>query len=430
MKAELTDISIKKLKPEAKPYEVMDSKLVPGLDTRGLGIRVMGKPGAVVKSFVLFRRYPGSENPVRRALGRYPSLTLAEARQKADEWNRLLKKGLNPVIEAARQQQEKSEAERQRQENLFRNVFEIYVRDRVSKQRTGGEIERVMRKEFVSWMDLPLAAITQADVKAAIRAIKDKPAKAHAVFTALRAFYNWMIDTGDFNLAVSPCNGIKPKVLIGERNIRDRVLKDFELAAFSRAAEALGYPFGKFCQLLALTALRRDEAANAEWSEIDFDAKLWVIPAERMKGRNEKARAHAIPLTPDILALLESLPRFVGGGFLFSTVSGRRPISGFSKAKTRLDTLMRADLKAQGKTFEPFVLHDVRRTCRTRFSSLPIEESVRELLLAHARPGLHRVYDLHAYEEEKRHALTLWHAKLRAIVEPRPDNIIQLARVP
>jgi hypothetical protein len=46
--------------------------------------------------------------------------------------------------------------------------------------------------------------------------------------------------------------------------------------------------------------------------------------------------------------------------------------------------------------FEDFVIHDIRRTCRTRFSALPVEDIVRELLLAHARPGLHKVYDLHA----------------------------------
>ena len=88
---------------------------------------------------------------------------------------------------------------------------------------------------------------------------------------------------------------------------------------------------------------------------------------------------------------------------------------------------MRADLEAQGKTFEPFVLHDIRRTVRNRLSALPIEDVVRERLLAHARPALHRVYDLHAYQDEKAHALELWHVKLKANVEPQPDNVIRLA---
>ena len=94
-----------------------------------------------------------------------------------------------------------------------------------------------------------------------------------------------------------------------------------------------------------------------------------------MKGRS----AHAVPLTPEISALLESLPRFSGGDFLFSTTGGQRPVSGFSKAKARLDGLIRKELEAQEMPFEDFVIHDIRRTCRTRFSALPVEDIVREL---------------------------------------------------
>ncbi len=133
--------------------------------------------------------------------------------------------------------------------------------------------------------------------------------------------------------------------------------------------------------------------------------------------------AHAVPLTDDVIALLNSLPHYSGGDFVFTTTGGRRPVSGFSKAKARLDAQMCAELEAQGQSLEPFVIHDIRRTCRTRFSALPVEQVVRELLLAHAQPGLHRVYDLHLYEKEKREALEMWHAKLRAIVEPRADVV-------
>jgi integrase len=211
-------------------------------------------------------------------------------------------------------------------------------------------------------------------------------------------------------------------VLIGERNIRDRVLTDPELGCFWRASEKLGYPFGKLFQLLALTALRRDEAAEAKWTEIGLDAKLWLVPGARMKN----GAAHAVPLTDDIARLLEGLPRW-HGPHVFSTTGGRRPVSGFSKAKVRLDALMKADLEAQGKQFEPFVLRDIRRTVRTRLSGLPIDGEVKELLLSHARPGLHKVYDQYSYLEEKRRGLELWHAKLRTIVTPAPEgNVVQL----
>jgi hypothetical protein len=85
---------------------------------------------------------------------------------------------------------------------------------------------------------------------------------------------------------------------------------------------------------------------------------------------------------------------------------------------------MAADLEEQSRSLEEFIVHDIRRTCRTKFSALPIEDVARELLLAHTRPELHRTYDLHKYQEEKAHALTLWHARLKAMIEPKPENVL------
>ncbi len=139
------------------------------------------------------------------------------------------------------------------------------------------------------------------------------------------------------------------------------------------------------------------------WQEVDFGRRLWTIPAERMKGD----RAHEVPLSPDALALLKSLPRFNAGDFVFSTTSGAKPVNGFSKAKERLD-------KLSGVTGWKF--HDLRRTMRTHLSALPVQDMVRELVIAHAKPGLHKVYDRHSYEAEKRECLELWEARLRDVV--------------
>ena len=77
-------------------------------DVRGLGIRVM--PSGV-KSFILFRRFPGSKHPARRSLGTYGEMSLAEAREKAREWNALVKKGIDPAIEEERQRRATIEAD-------------------------------------------------------------------------------------------------------------------------------------------------------------------------------------------------------------------------------------------------------------------------------------------------------------------------------
>ena len=79
-----------------------------------------------------------------------------------------------------------------------------------------------------------------------------------------------------------------------------------------------------------------------------------------------------------------------------------------------------------GPRFERFVLHDVRRTGRTMFSKLRVPSEVAEALLAHAKPGLHKVYDLHDRLTERSEALTLWHNWLRDLNPPAPDNVVPL----
>ena len=346
-KEKLTDKRLKALKPTDKPFEIMD------FDVRGFGIRVM--PSGV-KSFILFRRFPGSEHPARRTLGTYGEISLAEARDKAREWNALVEKGIDPTKEKQRQRQAAIEAEKQRQASTFGAAFEDYLHRKASKLKSAKDIECKLRRECKSWMALPLADISPLMVKEVVQAMVARGtsgANARFWFANIRAFFNWCVDDG--NLEVSPCAKLKPTVLIGPPNVRDRVLKDFEIAAYWRASQALRYPLGRFFQLLALTALRLNEPAKAQWSEFDFNAKLWVIPAERMKG----GFAHAVPLTPEISALLESIPRFAGGDFLFSTTGGEKPINGFGKAKEKLDDLMRMDLEAKGLSFEPFVIHDI-----------------------------------------------------------------------
>ena len=127
-------------------------------------------------------------------------------------------------------------------------------------------------------------------------------------------------------------------------------------------------------------------------------------------GPDEGDRAQEVPLSPAAVELFQALPRFTAGDYVFTTTAGAKPINGFSKAKARIDRL-------SGIT--AWKIHDLRRTMRTHLSALPVQDLVRELVIAHAKPGLHRVYDQHAYQDEKRHCLELWERRLMAIIECR-----------
>jgi integrase len=132
--------------------------------------------------------------------------------------------------------------------------------------------------------------------------------------------------------------------------------------------------------------------------------------------------AHVVPLTGPVIELLQALPRFAQGDYVFTTTLGSKPVNGFSKGKARLDKKMRVVMPK----LEPWVLHDIRRTMRTGLSALPVPDLVRELVIGHSQKGLHRIYDQHAYLDEKRSALELWAQRLREILEPAPANVVRL----
>jgi integrase len=453
MRKRLTDRTIKSLKPAsaaAAPSDVMDT-IVPGF-----GVRVMGTPQHPIRSYILRTRFPGSTNPTRVRIGSYDetdTMSLEGAREKARDWLALIRKGRDPRIEEARRRQ----AELRKHATLFGAVAEDFIRDKLPSERRGADVEREIKKEFATWWNRPIADITDEDV---IRAkAKTAPSSARNILGHAKRVFQWAIDQRTYGFKVSPASDIKPTAMVGEKVARDRLLDDDEVFAFWRAAKRMPYPAGPVYQLLILTGLRLGEVSDASWSEFHPDVVrairqrgadpvdwtkfntenlVWVVPASRMKGRNGKARAHAVPLTPDMLQILESLPVFVSGGdYLFSRNAGRKPAVMSTEIKDCLDRRMLRTLRAMarqrgddpaGVKLEPWVQHDLRRVVRSGLSRLKIAEEVREAVLAHAKQGIKKHYDIYNYLDEKRDALLLWGARLRSIVEPAPavSNVVAL----
>jgi integrase len=385
-------------------------------DVPGLGVRVNDKG---LKTFVLLTRYPGSPNPTRRALGEYGAMSLEAARQKARHWQELIRRGVDPKDEEERVRR----SENERRENSFAKVVADFERlvlvgnnPNQPLQRTGVHTARDIKKEFVSrYGGRPIDSITSKDIVSVLDAAVERGAAyyAHKLLADVRRLFNWAIARGAYGIEQSPCDRMRPAKVIGGKEARTRILADDELRSVWSAAQTMGYPFGSLIQFLILTGQRKSEVAEAQWSEFDLSSKLWRIPASRMKAN----AAHVVPLTDECMRILGNVPRFNGGDFIFTTTFGEKPVSGFSKTKLRLDALMSAELK---RPVEPFVLHDLRRTMRTGLSALPIPDLVRELVIAHARPGLHKVYDQFAYLDEKRQALELWNARVREILSEPP----------
>jgi integrase len=418
----LTDRTLKALAPAdpGKRYDVMDA------DVPGLGIRVTDKGQ---RTFVLLTRYPGSSNPTRRALGEYGVLSLEQARAKARLWHDLIRRGVDPKEQEANQRR----VEQQRRDDSFRAIAEDFIRLALigpdpanPRQRTGAATAREIRTEFVArFGERPIDSITSRDIVQVTDAAIERgaPYHAHHLLAHARRLFNWAIARGVYGIERSPCDRMKPSQVIGAKALRTRTLSDDEIRAYWTAVSEVGFPFGPLFKMLILTGQRRSEVGEASWPEFDLRKAIWDIPPERMKA---KAR-HILPLTEQVSGLIAACPRATGP-FIFSTTHGKVPVSGYSKAKQRLDGAMLVHLRQQAQargddparvTLPKFVLHDVRRTVRTHLSSLPISDLVRELVIAHSKPTLHKVYDQFGYLDEKRQALELWEARLGAILEER-----------
>jgi hypothetical protein len=416
----------------------------------GFGVAVT-ESGA--KSWVLYRRYPPALAPARRKIGNADELPLADARAIAEAWVKLIAKGIDP-----RAEKEKARlAEIRKLENTFAAVAEALIAEKLPGERKGKEVEQDIRRDLVpAWGKRPITDITAADIRSVINAKKrTAPAQARNLLGIVKRLLAWAVEQEVYGLEVNPAEGLKPKSIFGKKRSRGRVLTDDELRALWRATAREPYPVGPVYQILTLAALRLNEAADARWLEFDPavaralrqrpvdwtrlrpEQLIWTIPAERMKGRDEDARSHAVPLTPDILAVLEGLPRFKSGDYLFSTTFGKSSVWIGAKVKRRMDARILRTLRALARTrgddpakveLPHWVNHDIRRTVRSNLSRLRVTEEAREAVIAHARPGIKGVYDLHDYFDEKREALELWAARLRSIVDPAPetDNVVAL----
>lgn len=411
----LTQIAIDALKPGAARREIPDGKVS--------GLRLILQPSGAA-SWALRYRFTGKTRKL--TIGTYPEIGLADARKLALEALAEIARGNDPgeLKQAAKAAAKAAAAVEEREAaDLVERVIDEFV-ERYAKPNTRDwrETHRLLKKDVSSrWQGRRLSEINRADVHRLLDAIIDRgaPIGANRTFAALRKMCKWAVSRGI--LHANPCDGVDaPSV----EKSRDRVLDADELGIVWRAAGGLGWPYGDIVRLLILTGARRDEVAHATWDEIDLKTKTWTIPAERSKNR----RAHVVPLSPAAVEIIEALPRFEGGKFLFAP--GAAPPSGFSKAKAKLDAAI-VEMNG-GEPIPHFVIHDLRRSAASGMASIGIDLHVIERVLNHVSGsfgGIVGVYQKHSFSDEMRRALDGWAAHVTRIATGETaDNVVQLRR--
>lgn len=391
----LSDLAIRKMPNPDKRIEIWDAKIP------GFGLRVAPTG---LKVFILVYRHKGKQR--RLALGRYPFISLADARSKAIAAIKDLNDGIDPAGDP-----EAEEAEAKRLEAYtFDKAVDAFVRlhcQRYNREVTARDTERILKTRFVSrWAKRDIREITRTDI---LKVLDDTveaglPSAANHALSAIRKFFNWCVERG--MLEVSPCQGVKKPA---NNNSRERVLDAAELAAVWKGAELVGYPFGPIVKLLILTAQRRNEVANMQWSQIDFEACTWTLPSELTKNK----RQHVVPLSPGAAKLLTTLPRFTTD-FVFPARGENPAFAHFSRGKLKLDAL---------SDVAEWTLHDLRRTAATHMAQLGTPPHVIERLLNHVSGtfgGVAGIYNRFQYLDEMREAVTAWEAKVHGAIDQLP----------
>lgn len=405
--------------PRAKDWLLWDDKLP------GFGLKVTPKGGKV---FVFQYRLGGRGSPVRRyTIGKFGKVTAEGARTIAEKLAFDVAKGIDP-------QAAKVEEARQAIDLAFEAYSKRFVSDHLkaawkSSHEDGSAL--LTRYAVPVLKAKPLPRIDRKDVKAVLAGANGKPATARNLFAVLRLLFNWAKDCED--IEASPMDGMKPPE---GATSRDRCLTDEELKLVWQASEKLDYPFGPLVRLLILTGARREEVAGLQWSELSHSEKTWSLPASRAK--NEVAASW--PLSELAVKELDALAKRVrpaGGwprrGFLFST-NGETTVSGFSKAKGRLEALVAKENAKRDDPLliEPWRFHDLRRTLATGMQRLGVRFEVTEAILNHvsgSKSGVAGIYQRHDWGPEKIVALQKWADHVAALLKPSgKTNVVPFAQ--
>ncbi len=378
-KTALTDLAIRTATPEpGRQYNLWDDRVA------GFGLRI--SPGGT-KTFFLQYRYKRHERTA--SLGKYPTLTLAQARDRAQVILGQVKQGVDPKYSDPVLSRKPTFG------SVLEDFIEKYVKVK-NKPSTQREHERLLRKEFLPrWQHREITDIKKLDVLAILDDIlvNSGPGAANHAYANINKLFNWALQRDI--IPYSPCHGLsKP----ADTKECDNVLSHQELAGVWHASLSIGYPFGSIAQLLMLTGQRRSEVTQMRWQDIDFDETYWLIPREFTKNN----RPHLVPLVPTALELLAHVPR-INEIYLFpSRRTPTRCFSGFSKSKSRLDALAKVD---------GWTLHDLRRTVSTNMARLGVlQEFIDRTLnqITGSSTKVSRVYNRYDYLNEKTDALTRW----------------------
>lgn len=366
-------------------------------------------------------------------IGSYPHLSLAQARGEAARLKADVENGKDPSAERKRNQQETIKTV----EQLFLDWYQHDVGRRLKNPQIP---QRIYRKEIAPHIGkLALKEVNARDIRAIIHKVANsgRNATANDALMVCKQLFKHAIKLNLIDY--SPAQAFTMSDAGGQEKSRDRILSLNELEILFRVLRKHRDQFVRenylAIALLVHLGVRKNELIAAMWNEIDFDERVWRLPAERSKTDV----AITIPLSVTSLEWFTELKvRACGSPYVFPSrrASKRR---GYISSDTlnhaiaklfgqKVDSQKQPTANLLGEAgLEHFTVHDLRRTCRSLLASLGVPSHIAERCLNHKLKGVEGIYNRHDYLNERRDAFEKLACILTPIINDMP-NVIPLTK--
>ncbi|PRD40824.1 integrase [Phyllobacterium phragmitis] len=388
----LSDFACKNAKPKDKPYRLSDGD--------GLYLLVQ-KSGS--KLWQLRYRYLEKENIL--SFGKYPLVSLLNAREKRDEAKRLLIAGINP---STKRKEEKILAITEAR-TTFGLIAEEYI-GRMEERKAAATVTKTkwLLEDLASPLaKRPIKEITAAEILQLLQKIEKSGRRetARRLRGVIGSVFRLAIVTlrAETDPTLVLRGALQPPKATGRAAITNERKFGQLLVAID---DYDGWPTIKAAlQFLALTCVRPGEVRGATRDEFDLKKAVWHIPAERMKMR----APHDVPLSKQALLVLEEIwPLSEYGGFVFSSIrSTKRPLS---------ENAMNAALRRMGYGKDEVTAHGFRVTVSTILNARSYDPDVIEAVLAHQdKNAIRRTYNRATYWKQRVSLMQEWGDLLDAL---------------
>ncbi len=379
----LTDTKIKGLKPTSKVYRENDG--------RGLCVEV--RPSGAKFFKFRFQKQDGKYSML--SLGRYPEISLKDARDLAQKKRTMLVKGMDISRENG---------------CTFKDVFEEWHGKNLVKWKPeyAQTIMSRMENNILPWIGKKhVNDVTGLDLSNALKKVEDRGAveTAHRTLQYTKLVFSYAIANSlcERNPALDIKGALSPSI----KKSFPAPTDPQRIGEILQAIDKYPGSFTTVCALkmLTLTMLRPGELRKGRWSEIDFEQKLWIIPAEKMKiktNRRIQGRLdHIVPLSRQAMKVLDDLhPLTSGSDYIFPAE--------YTKLRPMSENTMNVALRRMGFTQDEIVSHSFRSIASTLLNERRWPADWIEKQLHHIKANVRSIYNRAEYLPQRKRMLQEW----------------------